>query len=163
MRQPLIVLYDAECVLCSNLVRYIVDHDNLKLIRFASLTSDPARNLVQLCSRSAESGDDAYFQLPDSIVVIEGAEMYTESDAALKIARCMSGPVRMLGSLRFVPKLVRDAVYRLVAKYRYRWFGKFDACPLPSPELRSRILTDQDLYEYSELIAPDHDHQSLVH
>lgn len=147
-QEPLIVLYDAECVLCSRLVHYIVDRDHSRMIRFASLTSDHAQNLVQLLS-----GGDTYVQLPDSIVVIEGARMYTESDAALKITRYMSGPARMLSSLRIFPRSLRDAVYRLVAKYRYRWFGKFDACPLPGPELRSRILTDQDLELYMEKIA----------
>ena len=78
---------------------------------------------------------------PDSIVVVDGGGRVLErSDAALAIASALPFPWRMLGVFRIVPRALRDRVYRIVARNRYRWFGRRDACMVPTDEIRSRFL-----------------------
>ncbi len=74
------------------------------------------------------------------MVLIEGGAGYTESTAALLIARHLPAPWSWLSVLRIVPRPVRDAVYRLVARNRYRWFGRQEACMVPTAELAKRFL-----------------------
>ena len=79
--------------------------------------------------------------LPDSVILVEaGGRVSVESDAVLRIAASLDGPVRHLARLRIVPRVVRDAVYRLVARTRYRIFGRHDVCEIPAPWLRERFL-----------------------
>ena len=77
---------------------------------------------------------------PDTIVLVEDGQLYTHSTAALKIARHLRWPWSWSVVFIIVPRFVRDAVYRWVARNRYRWFGKSDACRVPTPELRARFL-----------------------
>jgi predicted DCC family thiol-disulfide oxidoreductase YuxK len=76
----------------------------------------------------------------DSIALIENNRAYTHSDAALEIARNLDGYYRHMYIFRFIPKVLRDAIYRFIAKYRYKVFGKKDSCMMPSNELKDRFL-----------------------
>ena len=69
-----------------------------------------------------------------------GERIFTRSDAVLTILDELGGGWKLVAMLRIVPRPVRDAVYRLVARYRYRWFGRFETCQLPAPEQRARFL-----------------------
>ena len=77
---------------------------------------------------------------PDSVVLIEDGKAYTHSAGALRVARHLRAPWRWLRVFWIVPRPLRDAVYRWFARHRYRWFGKTDACRVPTPELRARFL-----------------------
>ncbi|HEV2843602.1 MAG TPA: thiol-disulfide oxidoreductase DCC family protein [Thermoanaerobaculia bacterium] len=127
-----IVLFDGVCNLCSTSVQFILQRDPTGKFRFASLQSDLAQRLL------TEHGLDP--KALDSVVVIDGDHLYRESDAALRIARDMKGAWKALAVFRVIPRSVRDWAYRLIARNRYRWFGKKESCWLPTPEVRGRFL-----------------------
>ena len=128
-----VVLYDGTCGLCSRAVRFIAGHDPAGRYRFAALGSEVAHGV--LCGAHVPP------QLPDSVVLVEaGGTVLVESDAALAIVRELCGPARHLARLQVVPRPLRDGVYRLIARTRYRIFGRHDACELPAPWLRERFL-----------------------
>lgn len=126
-----VVLFDGTCNLCNGAVQFIVDHERAPTLRFASLQSEAA---AELLGAPLPPGD------PDSVVLVEDGATYTHSTAALRIARHLRAPYRWSVVFFVVPRLVRDAVYRFVAKNRYRWFGKSETCRVPTPELRARFL-----------------------
>lgn len=127
-----IVLFDGVCNLCNGSVQFIIRHDRQGRFRFASLQSPVGQDL------QTRFGMDP--GRLDSVLLVEGDRWYQESDAALRIARGMSGAWKALAVFRVIPRPIRDAVYRLIARNRYRWFGKQETCWLPTPELRGRFL-----------------------
>jgi len=137
-----IVLFDGVCNLCNAAVRFIIDRDPKGAMRFASLQSDVGQELVarhaaQLDSASLPSpGDDA----PPTLLLVEDGRIYARSTAALRIARRLNGLWPVFGAFLAVPRSVRDPVYDFVANRRYRWFGKTDACRLPTKEEAGRFL-----------------------
>jgi len=131
--EPL-VLFDGVCNLCHASVNFIIDRDPTSRFRFASMQSEAGRAALARHGLPTPVGD------PENMVLIEGDRAYDRSTAALRIARMLSGPVKLLWALILVPAFVRDAVYRFVARNRYRWFGKSDQCRVPSPDLRARFL-----------------------
>ena len=127
-----VILFDGECNLCDWSVRFVVRHDPRARFRLAALQSPVGRRLL------AERGGDP--RGIDSVVLIEGERWYARSEAALRIARGLAGPWRLLSALRIVPRPLRDWAYDAVARNRFRWFGRRDACLLPTPALRERFL-----------------------
>ncbi len=127
-----IVLFDGVCNLCSGAVQFIIRRDPEGRFRFASLQSPLGEELL------ARFGIDP--GLLDSVILVEGDRWSKESDAALRVARGLGGAWKALAVLRVIPRPIRDAVYRLIARNRYRWFGKKESCWLPTPELRERFL-----------------------
>ena len=132
-----VVLFDGECNLCDKSVRFIFAHDPAGYFRFAPLQSDLGRALAEKYGHAATLAGEA----PSSVILIEGGALYDRSTAALRIARRLSGPVRFLGGLLWVPAPLRDLGYRLIARVRYRIWGRHDGCTLPPPGLRERFLT----------------------
>jgi predicted DCC family thiol-disulfide oxidoreductase YuxK len=129
-----VVLFDGVCNLCQGSVQFLLKRDKPGRLRFASLQSEAARALLAARGVTLPEGD------PDSILLVEGAQVYSHSDAILRIARHLPG-LWKLGVFGLVlPKFVRDAVYRWVARNRYRWFGRTESCWLPTPSLRARFL-----------------------
>ncbi|MEW5927897.1 MAG: thiol-disulfide oxidoreductase DCC family protein [Gemmatimonadota bacterium] len=127
-----VVLFDGVCNLCNGSVQFIVRHDPAGRFRFASLQSEAGQALLR---RHGLDPTDLF-----SVILVEGGRAYARSDAALRIARGLTGPWRAAGALRAVPRPLRDAAYGWVARNRYRWFGKQEACMIPTPELRARFL-----------------------
>ncbi|MBX7151424.1 thiol-disulfide oxidoreductase DCC family protein [bacterium] len=127
-----IILFDGVCNLCNGSVLFIIKRDPKAQFRFASLQSAYGENFLKEKNLSTKEYD--------SIVLIEGDRFYTQSSAALRIAKRLNGawPLFYIGII--IPKFLRDAVYNFIAKNRYRWFGKKDACMIPTPELRSRFM-----------------------
>lgn len=128
-----IVLYDGVCGLCDRWVQLVLRNDRRGRFRFAALQSDAGRALLE------KSGLPP--QALDSIVLVEGDGVWRKSRAALRIARRMDAPWPLLWPLVIVPRRVADLFYDLVAKNRYRIFGKLDACMIPPPEARARFLS----------------------
>lgn len=127
-----VVLFDGVCNLCNGSVQFILKRDPQARFRFASLQSEAGRSLL------VEHGLD-----PDalsSVVVVEDGRVWQESSAALRIARHLPGAWKLLRVFTVIPRPLRDAVYRLIARNRYRWFGKSETCWLPTPELKGRFL-----------------------
>ena len=128
-----VVLFDGECNLCNHSVQFILRRDPARRFHFAALQSAAAQSLLR------QSGQ-APTLLPNSVVLVEQAKVYTKSAAALRIARRLRGLWPLAAVFLLVPAFLRDGVYDLIARHRYRLFGKREACMLPSPELRGRFL-----------------------
>lgn len=141
MRQPVlerivmahpVVLFDGECNLCNWSVQFIIARDPVALFRFASIQS-PAGTALLI-------DHDFDPTALDGFVLVEDAQAYTGTDAALRVVRHLGSGWRLLGVFRLVPRGLRDFVYRFVANNRYRWFGRRDSCMVPTPDLRRRFL-----------------------
>ena len=129
-----IVLFDGVCNLCAWSVRFIIDRNPQANFRFASLQS-PAGQLLR-----ARYGPPTVAM--ESVVLIEQGQWYIESDAALRITRFLSSPWSIFYIGLWIPRPIRDVVYRWVARHRYHWFGKSETCLVPWPELRERFLDE---------------------
>ena len=129
-----ILLFDGVCNLCNGVVLFVIDRDRAARVRFAPLQSEVARQLLDEQGLVLPPGD------PDSVVLLDGGRAYTRSDAALRLAWHLDGAWPLLAIFLLVPRVVRDAAYRLVARYRYRWFGRTETCRVPTPALRERFL-----------------------
>jgi predicted DCC family thiol-disulfide oxidoreductase YuxK len=127
-----IVLFDGVCRFCNAGVNFIIDHDRRARVRLAALQSERGQELL---ARFGLRRDRL-----DSIVLVEGRRFWTRSTAALRIARLLDGPWPVLAVFLLVPAFLRDWAYDLLAANRYRWFGRLDACRVPTPELRRRFL-----------------------
>lgn len=127
-----IVLFDGVCNLCNGSVQFLLKRDPEGRFRFASLQSDAGRSLM------AKHGLDA--DRLSSVALIEDGRVWQESSAALRIARHLPGAWKLLRVFAIVPRPLRDALYRWIARNRYRWFGKTETCWLPTPELKARFL-----------------------
>jgi predicted DCC family thiol-disulfide oxidoreductase YuxK len=135
---PPLVIFDGVCNLCEASVNFIIRHDAAGTFRFVP-SQTPLGEALQ--ARYAINTTSL-----DTVVLIRDGRLLTESDAALTIAAGLDGPWRLLGGLRIVPRPLRDAVYRWIARNRYAWFGRKDVCLIPSPEIRGRFLeTPADL------------------
>ena len=127
-----VVLFDGVCNLCNGAVVFIIERDPRARFRFGALQSEAAAALLALTGvRDA---------LPDSMVLVEKRRLYVRSQAALRIARGLRFPWWLLSVFVLLPRRLRDGMYDIVARHRYRWFGKRDACMVPTPELEKRIL-----------------------
>ncbi|SEH17543.1 Predicted thiol-disulfide oxidoreductase YuxK, DCC family [Sphingopyxis sp. YR583] len=127
-----IILFDAECVLCSVNAQFVLRHDKAARFHLASIQGE-AGGL--LCREHGLDPSD-----PTTILVIDGARVRRDSDAVLAIYEVLGWPWRLASSFRLVPAFLRDPVYRWVARNRYRLFGKRATCWVAPPEYRSRIL-----------------------
>lgn len=135
MDEPGPILYfDGVCNLCCGAVRFVIARDPRATVRYASLQSGFAQERVPSLG---VSGDNL-----DSIVLVEGGTVSIRSTAALRLCRHMRGFWPLMRILLIVPRPLRDAAYDCVARNRYRWFGKQEACLLPTPEVRARFLND---------------------
>ncbi len=132
-----IVLYDGVCGLCNRLIRFVLARDVAGRFRFAALQGALAGEILARHGRVPRDLDTLYLVLrhgqPDE-------RLLAKSDAALWILRELGGAWRAAGALRMLPRWVRDRGYDLVARTRYRLFGRYDACPLPDPRNRARFL-----------------------
>ncbi|KWX85906.1 thiol-disulfide oxidoreductase DCC [Paenibacillus riograndensis] len=127
-----VVLIDGVCHLCQGLVRFIIPRDPQGRILFAPLQSEISRKLTN------DSG-----LVPgqlSTVVLLENGVCYTESAAVLRIARKLRFPWPAAYLFIIIPRPLRDALYRLVARNRYRWFGRDEQCMIPTPEIRKRFL-----------------------
>lgn len=129
---PPIVLFDGVCNLCAWAVRFIVERDPKGVFRFASLQSAAGQALM------TEHGLDA--TKLDSFILVEDGRAFSESTAALRVARHLGDAWPIFYAGIILPKFVRDPIYRFIARNRYHWFGKKETCMIPTPELRAKFL-----------------------
>ena len=129
-----VVLFDGVCNLCNAAVRFIIPRDPKRYFRFAPLQSETALQLLDFKTYAVDPA------ATDSVMLIENGKLFTESSAALRISRKLNRGWPLLYALIVIPRPIRDAMYRFIAKNRYRWFGKSSECMLPTPEQRSRFL-----------------------
>lgn len=128
-----IVLFDGVCNLCNGFVQFIISHDPAGRFRFVALQSEAGQALLSRYGQAAAA-------TPETVMLLEQGQLYTHSTAALRIARGLNWPWRGFAALLVLPRFLRDAAYRFVARNRYRWFGRQESCWLPTPELKARFL-----------------------
>ena len=128
-----LVLFDGVCNLCSASVQFVIEHDPEGKILFASLQSEHGQAILQHLGMKTDDFD--------TFILIENGVAYTRSTGVLKEVRYFSGLWKYLYALIIVPRPIRDFFYNIIAKNRYRWFGKKNECWLPTPELKMRFLT----------------------
>lgn len=124
-----IILFDGFCVLCSRLYRFVSTRDSSGRFRFVPIQSEEGRALAQRFGVDADN--------PETFVLIEGGRGHVRSEGMLRILRDLPG-WRWTALLRGIPTAWRDRVYDLVARNRYRWFGRREACLVPRPHQRHR-------------------------
>jgi predicted DCC family thiol-disulfide oxidoreductase YuxK len=126
-----IILFDGVCNFCESSVQFIIKRDPKGHFHFASLQSDVGQKLLK--EFNAPEGID-------SIILIENGQTFVKSSAALRISKQLSGFWKLFYSLRIIPVGIRDYMYDIIAKNRYKWFGKKESCMLPSDDIRKRFL-----------------------
>ena len=126
-----VILYDGVCVFCSRWVRFVIARDPARRFRFTPIQSAYGSRLARAFGIDPTD--------PDTNAVVHGGRAHLKSDAALTVLSQLAG-WGWTRALFAVPKPVRNAVYSLIARNRYRIFGKYDACFVPDAELRQRVL-----------------------
>jgi predicted DCC family thiol-disulfide oxidoreductase YuxK len=133
-----LLLYDGVCALCNGVVDFLMKHDRLGKFRYAPLQSTLGREI--LARFGIEKTLDGVALLTSALTPQE--RFFHRSDAVQAALQLLGGPWRILGkALLFVPRFLREFGYGIVARIRYRLFGRYDTCPLPPPEQRRKILS----------------------
>lgn len=127
-----IVYFDGVCNLCNASVQFILKRDPKGKFKFCTLQSPQGKKTLEKNSFPTES--------LDTFLLSENGKVYTRSTAALRTLKELSGGWPLLYGFIIVPAVLRDFVYGVVAKNRYRWFGKKESCLFPTPEIKSRFL-----------------------
>ena len=130
---PLIMIFDTDCVLCSGMVAFVLAHEAGPVLRFAGAWSNEG---LALAARYGFSKAD----LSETFLVIAGDNALARSDGAIAVAAQLRPPWRWLTALRFVPRVARDAAYLFIARRRYRLFGRRDNCTIVPLEQRARFI-----------------------
>jgi predicted DCC family thiol-disulfide oxidoreductase YuxK len=126
-----VILYDGVCVFCSRWIRFVATRDTDRRFRFTAIQSDYGRRLAQAFGIDPED--------PDTNAVVHGGVACFKSDAALMVLSHLPG-WQWVRVLHAVPKALREAVYNLIARNRYRIFGKYEACFVPDESFRARVI-----------------------
>jgi predicted DCC family thiol-disulfide oxidoreductase YuxK len=128
-----IILFDGVCNLCDSSVQFIIKNDSKDVFRFTAIQSELGQEIIHHINIDTK--------LIDSIILYEpGVAYYHKAEAALLIARNLKGIYKLISYLNFLPKGLKNMVYDYIAKNRYKWYGKKDACMMPTPELKSKFL-----------------------
>lgn len=133
MDYPAVILFDGVCNLCNSAVQLIIRYDKKAYFSFTSLQGAYGQEFLKANNLNTEDYD--------SFILFENGTMYTASTAALYVAKRMGFPWVLSYPLLMVPQFIRDAVYRWIAKNRYRWFGKKEQCMIPDPDVQNRFIS----------------------
>ena len=137
-----VIVFDGVCVLCNGWVRFLLRHDRRERYRFAAMQGDSGRAL--LVANGLDPDDPVSFLLVEYDLIDRDARasprVSTDTDAMRRVLMGLGGVWRIAAVTALLPRRVRDPLYRLVARNRYRWFGRHDACPVPDPAQARRFL-----------------------
>lgn len=131
----MIVVFDGQCLLCNGWVQFLLQHDRSQRIRFASIQSAVGQQLLARVGLQVEG--------LQTLLVIDGERSWQHTAAILRVLHALGWPWRLAWVGWLVPAPLRDALYRWVARNRYRIWGRSATCMLPAPEHRARFL-EQD-------------------
>jgi predicted DCC family thiol-disulfide oxidoreductase YuxK len=129
---PRIVLYDGVCGLCSRAVKFLIRRDHARVLMFAPLQGETAAQLRALYPRIPQN--------IDTVVLIDDGRVFLRSKAFLYVSRYLTRPWRWAFHFRWMPAVLLDLGYRLVARVRYRIFGKKESYEIPAPDERARFM-----------------------
>jgi predicted DCC family thiol-disulfide oxidoreductase YuxK len=130
-----VLLIDGECVLCNGFAKFVMKRDPEGRLKFAPLQSATARRL--LAERGVENTEI------DTFMLILGPKVYMRSDASLRALGLLDAPWKWAQGLLLIPRFIRNTVYNLIARFRYRLFGRTTMCGLLTPQERARLLPDE--------------------
>ena len=128
-----LILFDGVCNLCNSSVQYVIKHDKKDRFLFAPLQSGIGKKVIKAFNIDTQKTDSILLYSPE-----RGIDY--KSTAALKIANNLGFPQSLMGICFIIPPFIRNWVYNFIAKNRYKWYGKKDACMIPTPELKNRFL-----------------------
>lgn len=129
-----LILFDGVCNLCNSSVLYVIKRDKKDKFLFAPLQSDIGKTVIQKFNIDTEKTDSILLYNPQK------NKLTYKSTAALLIAKHLGFPTNVLSIFIIVPAFIRNWVYNYIAKNRYKWYGKKEACMIPTPELKSKFL-----------------------
>ncbi len=132
---PYIIFYDGICGLCNQSIQFIIRHDNKEIFRFASLDSEFAKSHLKSNYIKTEN--------IDTIILMVNNKSYLYSEAILKIFSLLGFPYKILLIGFILPKSIRDWIYKWIARNRYKIWGKYDSCPLPTEHQRKLFLNSR--------------------
>lgn len=132
MKTKKIILFDGVCNLCNSSVQFIIERDTKNVFLFSSLQSDFGQKILKENNLNEKNFD--------SIILIDEDKIYQKSDAALRIAKELQSPIKYFNLFLILPQFLRDFGYDLIAKNRYKFFGKQESCWLPTEELKNKFL-----------------------
>jgi predicted DCC family thiol-disulfide oxidoreductase YuxK len=132
LEQNPIILFDGVCNFCNYWVIFAIKRDRKKKLRFTTLQGLTASQLLPKYNIHPSSLSSA--------ILIDKGKAFTQSSAAIRICRYLKGGWKLFYGLMIIPKFIRDAIYNIIARNRYKWFGKKETCMVPTPELKERFL-----------------------
>lgn len=133
-----VIVFDGVCVLCNGWVRFLLKHDRRAGYRFAAMQSEAGRAL--LAAHGLDPDD------PASLLLVDGGRAWTDTEAIRRVLAGLGGAWRLAGAMALVPRVVRDPLYRWIARNRYRWFGT-TTCHVPTAAERARFVERWPLQE----------------
>ncbi|WP_406683570.1 DUF393 domain-containing protein [Seonamhaeicola sp. MEBiC1930] len=128
-----LILFDGVCNLCNSSVQYVIKHDKRNLFFFAPLQSETGKEIIKTYNIDTSKIDSILLYTPEKGINYK-------STAAIKIAQKLGFPRNLLTLFFVIPPFMRNWVYDFIAKNRYKWYGKKEACMIPTPELKSKFL-----------------------
>jgi predicted DCC family thiol-disulfide oxidoreductase YuxK len=145
-----VVFFDGVCNLCNGVVNWLIDHDTNGMLQFAPLQGTTFAEFVGQRPEAkpvmlpADHATDNTSEPPatdlSTIMLWHSGQLYSRSGAVVRTLAAMGGAWRLVFGLLVIPAFLRDSIYTFVARHRYEWFGKQDACRLPTPELKAKFL-----------------------
>lgn len=129
-----LILFDGVCNLCNSSVLYVIKRDKKNTFLFAPLQSKIGQTVINEFNIDTEKTDSILLYQPKE------RKIYQKSNAALRVAKKLSFPTNLLAVFLIIPAFIRDWFYNYVARNRYKWYGKKDACMIPTPELKMKFL-----------------------
>jgi predicted DCC family thiol-disulfide oxidoreductase YuxK len=126
------VFFDGVCTLCNRGVNFLIKHDKKGVLKFASLQSEYAQNVIPKALLDRDN--------LDTIIVYTDGKFYERSKAVLKLCKVLGGGFYVVLMGYLIPRFIRDGLYRFIANNRYRWFGTQSQCRVPTPDLKERFL-----------------------
>jgi predicted DCC family thiol-disulfide oxidoreductase YuxK len=132
MEEAPVILFDGVCNFCNYWVNFAIKRDRKKKLRFTSLQGETAKQLLPKYNINSTS--------LSSVIFIDKGIGFTQSSAAIRICKHLDGGWKLFYGFMIIPKFIRDFFYNVIARNRYRWFGKKETCMIPTPELRERFL-----------------------
>ena len=128
-----IILFDGVCNFCNSSVNFVIKHDKKNHFLFAPLQSETAKKLLEKFNIDSSK--------TDSFILIENNKAYLQSTAALRVTKHLNKLYPLLYAFLITPPFIRNSVYNLVAKNRYKWFGKKEICMIPSAEIKGKFIS----------------------
>jgi predicted DCC family thiol-disulfide oxidoreductase YuxK len=125
-------IFDGHCVLCSTGVAFIMKHDRHRRVRFLPAQTDLGSRIYRRLDKP----------LDDSYILIDPAGVHMKTDGWFRVVETLGGGWRLWTIFRLIPRSIRDWAYDILARNRYRWFGKSDQCAVLTPEQRDRLVKD---------------------